>query len=505
MLRNRWLRRVGITLIVLFVLGVTGFFYVRGKVRERGVERLAAVTAETDAAEPGWRLDDLDAARGSMPDRENSALLVPQFKAAVAGSDVNFRRTDPSGMLVDVSVNRRLDDEAAGAIDKALEGSDAALAIARSFKDRPRGLRRYQITPDVIGTLLPDVQESRQIATMLDFEAERLAADGRHGAALQLVPAMLNVGRSMDGEPFLISALVRIAIDSIAARRAERSLALGAPAGGLAEVQAALLKEAEGDVFATPIRGERACLDRLFTNIRNGTVPATAVFALAELSIGSGHPNPERDLAAWAYRPFLTNDHAVCLETMNEYCAVVKLPEHQQRTVLRAVPLPQRTRGSILTSLLLPAISKMHDASLRHKAALRCAAVGLAVERFRQKYGRWPEILAEIPPTILSALPPDPFDGQPLRYARRPDGVTIYSIGLDEADDGGNVPEQWGAQQVPGTDVGFRLFDLESRGLPPVARSKTAGIRTLVVPQLGPATPSVSPGAQLPRPRQLPD
>src|SRR5436309_9591698 len=113
-------------------------------------------------------------------------------------------------------------------------------------------MRRYKLSPHVIGCLLPPVHEHRTAVLILTLEAERLSRDGRPGAALQLVPAMLNVARGLDGEPFLISALVRIGCDAMAVRRVERTLALGVPKGGLAEVQADLLTEADADVFWGP-------------------------------------------------------------------------------------------------------------------------------------------------------------------------------------------------------------------------------------------------------------
>jgi hypothetical protein len=115
----------------------------------------------------------------------------------------------------------------------------------------------------------------------------------------------------------------------------------------------------------------------------------------------------------------------------------------------------------------------MHDASLRHRAVLRSAGVALACERFRQARGRWPDSLAELPKHLLPAVPLDPFDGQPLKYVRRPVGVTVYSVGFDETDNGGNVPETTPSAgwQEPGLDLGFRLFDPDQRGLPPVRRT----------------------------------
>jgi hypothetical protein len=502
MFRNRWVRRVGITFGVLVVLVVVVFFYVRHTAGRQGLERLTAVTAATDAADPNWRLDDLDAARGQLPDAENSARLVPRFKAARNAPHIDATRPDKSDVFQDVPQNRRLDDEGIDAIDRVLAENGAARAVARDFRNYPKGLRRYQITPDVIGTLLPDVQESREIAVTLDLEAEWLAHQGQHGAGLQMVLALINVARSLDGEPFLISALVRIAIDAVAVRRTERALALGEPAGGLAEVQAALLKEAEGDVFATPIKGERAGLDQLFTNLRNGKVPTKSLSGVLSLEGGSGQrlSPTEAQAIGWAYRPLLAGDQATCLEVMNQYCAVPSLPEHQQRAAMRAIPLPEKTYGTLLTILLLPAIEKIHDASLRHRAMMRCAGTAVAVERFRQKFGHWPESLAELPMDLLPAVPLDPYDGQPLRYVRRPDGVTVYSIGNDEVDNGGNVPAERGQLMKEGNDMGVRLFDLSARGLPPIDRKLPLDPDMPVPP---PVFPLEKPRSQLPMPHEL--
>ena len=68
----------------------------------------------------------------------------------------------------------------------------------------------------------------------------------------------------------------------------------------------------------------------------------------------------------------------------------------------------------------------------------RTACAALAAERFRLARGRWPETLDELVPAYLDAVPEDPFDGKPLRYRRRPDGFTVYSIGENGRDDGGD-------------------------------------------------------------------
>src|SRR5439155_22126196 len=73
-----------------------------------------------------------------------------------------------------------------------------------------------------------------------------------------------------------------------------------------------------------------------------------------------------------------------------------------------------------------------YDADLRKdEAKFRAAVVALAAERFRQAEGRWPTSLDELVPQYLAAVPRDPFDLRPLKLARRPDGLVIYSVGPD--------------------------------------------------------------------------
>jgi hypothetical protein len=97
----------------------------------------------------------------------------------------------------------------------------------------------------------------------------------------------------------------------------------------------------------------------------------------------------------------------------------------------------------------------------RETARLRAAATGVAAVRFRKVEGRWPRSLAELAPKWIERAPVDPFTGAPLLYAVDGEGVRIYSVGLNSADDGGvETPEidQWGSPHRRGTpDVVFRV------------------------------------------------
>jgi hypothetical protein len=74
----------------------------------------------------------------------------------------------------------------------------------------------------------------------------------------------------------------------------------------------------------------------------------------------------------------------------------------------------------------------------------------------------------------LPAVPLDPFDGKPLRFVTRTNGVTVYSIGQDGKDDGGADANASTNRQ--NGDVVFRLYDPDQRGLIlPDPQAGTAG------------------------------
>jgi glycerophosphoryl diester phosphodiesterase len=469
MFRRRWVRRTFVGSVIGLALLTIGLFVDRALTRGEGEKRYAAAVAHLDATDPRWRYDEIDADRGKLSDGQNAALLVPKFRAALAAPLYDTRRKPGSDTGKDVPPNHVLDDDTYEALGRAVEDNRTALEIARSFADRPKGLRRYVLPPIPFDVRLPDVQETRGIVLLLDLAAERAGRDGRGGAALRYVPPMLNAARSLD-EPFLIAALARMACDRIAVKRVERTLGLAAPRAQLPAIQSQLLQEADSDLFWYSLRGDRALMDRMFANVRAGVVTFRDLAGARGSPLSTGEALEARG-SQWLYEPHLANDHATFLELLAEAYEARQLPEHEQRAVLKAIEA--RFRGlpydARLTRLLTPAFQKVHDASLRAKAHLRSAVAGIAVERFRLAHGRWPESLDEIPKDILPAVPRDPFDGRPLRYTRRADGVTVYSVGLDGQDDGGTIRDGSPSNE-PGQDVGFRLYDPDCRGRPALPR-----------------------------------
>jgi hypothetical protein len=82
-------------------------------------------------------------------------------------------------------------------------------------------------------------------------------------------------------------------------------------------------------------------------------------------------------------------------------------------------------------------LTRMFDGNARQLAGLANAQAAVAIERWRLAHpGRLPDTLSELVPAYLTAVPLDPFDGQPVRYKKLPVGYVVYSVGLGWTDQG---------------------------------------------------------------------
>jgi len=72
------------------------------------------------------------------------------------------------------------------------------------------------------------------------------------------------------------------------------------------------------------------------------------------------------------------------------------------------------------------------------EARRRVLVTAIALERYRNKHGAYPEALSELSSTFLKYPLADFIDGRSLRYRRTSDGhFVLWSIGLDSIDNGG--------------------------------------------------------------------
>lgn len=160
----------------------------------------------------------------------------------------------------------------------------------------------------------------------------------------------------------------------------------------------------------------------------------------------------------WDNKGMVRREHPELLEFLTRSVAAARLPMHEQIDAEDAIERDVVAKGGRLVRMLLPATNKVNQAARRSVACARAMQACLAAERYRMKHGKWPAKLDDLVPAFLAAVPRDPIDDKPMKYAAWAEGKVVYSIGNDRHDDGGDVEKF--------KDFGYRLWDEAKRRLP---------------------------------------
>jgi hypothetical protein len=454
--RMDWLKCLGWVVLMLALLVVVRLIWDRG----RRAGKLQETLAEMDRTDPGWRLEDIEAAREQIPEEENSARVV------IEAASLLPRGWPPEKFaerFAHLAPQEQLAPDDLAQLQQELLRLRPALDVAIRLADMPRGRHHLHYERNPIQTLLTDQQESRRLMTLLVHEAMRQNQSGESKNALKSCRAALNAARSLGDEPIFISQLIRRAGVTIACQAIERTLAQGEPPPeDMAALQKLLENEDTFPGLLLATRGERASLHKLFEVVEQGYV---SVDELAQ-STGTRSNWLERT-AVSLWRMDTSRDYALALPLMTRRLQEVQLPLHEQAEAEKRFEQEVRDlpRNAVISRFILSAVSKLGEAFRRKHAYLRCTIVALAAERYRREKTAWPDTIDKLCPKYLAAVPLDPFDGEPLRYRRVEDGVVIYSVGRDGADNNGYFDRKYPNEL--GVDIGCRVWDVAKRRQPP--------------------------------------
>lgn len=294
--------------------------------------------------------------------------------------------------------------------------------------------------------------------------------------AILLAARTMLLSLSDDGDAAVASAL-----SALHARRVPRQrwinrgdhetpvvLSFSSPSpAALQRLQAAL--EAEEDRYdrATALMQSRAVAIEMIWRRYYGPDP----------NASSYHSLPQRSLMETIRRPWITRQTVATLQRWAETIDLARRPWTESSREIEAVaarlhedvqilphgrpaqrlgPIEAFYRGSVLAAAD-PAVF-LRD---------RCARAAVAVERFRRDHdGALPETLGALIPDYLAEIPRDPLSGAPLLYRSEPGAYTIYSVGLDRQDDGGDIASELhdaiaagrARRDIRGRDIGVRVL-----------------------------------------------
>ncbi len=454
----KWSFRAVVIALVVGLLVLRGFYYA-------GQRGLRAEEARLDAEDPGWRAEELIAARNAAapPDERNSARVVFAACASVPREWHDTRKQRVLGCPTALNRKQVLADlhgGEEGVFANMRESRDSALRLT----DLPSGC-----TPLPAGATLsshfPQFDSANCTAAVLQVEALDAATRGDVRRALRATRALLNVGRSFAECPTSYAAHLRFTTGMVATSAAASALALCDTAGTedeLAALQAALARELDEPVLVHALRGERALGYRTITDSENRPSPE------------DGGPEFDTSFSSRANRfverSFLPEARRRYLAGLTEIITAAQGPPERFRAVVVEVqnrPLTQVDSRYKLGSLML-GFEDLARTTSRHRALLGSTVALLACERFRLKNGRFPNALAELPKELLASVPLDPYTGAPLTFARTPNGITVLAHPPARELPVKPPGAVWLTAPLGGDEFGWRLFELKQRGLPPL-------------------------------------
>ncbi len=292
---------------------------------------------------------------------------------------------------------------------------------------------------------LSKVRQAAQLGALYGLSQ----ADTRNGTnAASGVSLALASARTLESEPALISQLVRIADNGIAIDALEQSInRVALPPESLVKLQTAFDRaadyEAAGNGFNRALVAERVVSlgtietltpDKLRQMLPQGTA-SNMVQGASEAAPDKAPANLKEQRQFWE-------------ESFNQVLAARQEPlpgRLKTDDLVTARATEAQTKGYTIVAMMLPSLGKLTSKEAGGLARLRLAQTAVALERFRSaNTNRYPNVLTELAPKFLAAVPGDSFDGKSLRYQKGTTGYVLRSVGPDLKDDG--------AVRKPGSD-----------------------------------------------------
>jgi hypothetical protein len=345
----------------------------------------------------------------------------------------------------------------------------AAFELARSARlGRVRGAP-IVLAQNPLMTRIPSCEYVRMLVGLLSHDGIIAAVDGDLVRLVDNLEAMRHVVDGLTSEPFIMRH-EQFTLLGILAQSVLDAIEYAAPnEAQLRQLQSTLNEVDVHAILRCGLRADRALFDTTLEHFR-GTP--------ADLHESGFRPHLGRPLAGF----WIPHEQITYLHVMTELLTLVDRPTHEWLAAWKhsgiRTPAPHagdglnlhgptptgRLRWRPYANLLAPD-ERVLVVVLRTLVQLRATRIAVACERYRLLHGCWPTSLDALTPALLDSIPLDPYTGELMRMACRPDGLVIYATGLDRQDHGGIIPKPWEPEIVV-KDEGIRLLNPLARRVP---------------------------------------
>jgi len=361
--------------------------------------------------------------------------------------------------------------------DKSERGSNEAYPDDATVSDAlrelydiismPGGHYKKRLSTPAIFTTLPELATYRNIGRLIACAAEHHAESGDMSDCAVDLEALFGFSRMLESKyPTLIQMLVQMAMESLYIERIERAInRRGLTSVELQANQIRLTDVQNGPNIRSAMMVERVCFIDTYCWVESGVGNISTIAGLT-----AAGPSLPMTPNIWQYIPVLPSlDAAYGLEWLNLCVEAAESPGPVALSKVRKAELRISNAPAYLvySSSMLPSLSRSMELQLKSIGSKRAMIAALACERHRLATGEWPESLTDLVPEYLKAVPVDPFDDAPIRYAVTSEGIKLWCIGEDLKDDGGDIKrrEKQTASNKP-TDWGWVILNPNLRGKP---------------------------------------
>jgi hypothetical protein len=420
----------------------------------------------------GWRPFTFDEelatikARYAVPDSENAAIAYNKLFESLdidSNQPEFFAKENPSSR--DGPWRSADHPETAEWLKSHQKTIDALMEISRIEKCR------FPIAADLVsfGKDMPSLSKMRHCAFLLVSSANNDIAEGRIDAALEKWLCLIQMSKHLRQQPTMINMLVGIAIESLATRQFNRFAVTGDATEECLSIIEKALAEIKYDwstdfpkslehekLFAKNFWGMfyevnpegKIRLTRGLTNMIMAQLPQD-MKDKAVITYWHKRIMKAWTILGWFYLPSTPQKAGEIIDAKYEKFYAMADPgfdwqkEAEKPTKMLRLNYPCLVKH--LVGILEPAYRRIHDLYLRLYADRRGSRIIIALRRYKNKAGHWPESLDQVKQLVPAEILIDPYNGGPFVYKLTDDGFTLYSKGPNNIDEGGKYNPTWDA------------------------------------------------------------
>jgi len=339
-----------------------------------------------------------------------------------------------------------------------------ALEIFKQATNKPYCWWKRQAKNNVMfNVLMPELSKIRNFGKLLCWRAKLDAVTGHVDETFDDVLACYRAGMHLKGPRSLIQQLVGIAMEAFACNTSFIILQekeIDSPK--LQAFQNEFKKLIASDTFTVNFEVEKFCfydfIQRCFTDNGRGSghfIPGS----LNLMDLGKGNIDFE-DSNQWnavnytvslgfalttANRRETITKYEKAYDKYEEWTKTTPYQKHQANfDAGRELGLADRSFVKVarypLYYILMPAMERVIEISCRIKVHAKAVVTTLAIIRYKQDKGDYPETLEQLVEAgYVKEIPMDPWSDKPLVYKKTEGNFILYSVGSNFKDDGGEV------------------------------------------------------------------